>query len=52
MFSIGLNSGDSSRHGKRMEVNAELDSPWVNSGVPQMGQKLRAVCMPLLARDE
>ena len=35
-----------------MEVNNELDSPLMNSGMPQVGQKLRAVCMPLLIRDD
>lgn len=48
--SIGLNSDDSSRAAKRMEVNVGLDSPRVNSGVPQVEQKLRVVFMPLLAR--
>ncbi len=52
MSSIGLKSGKSSRDGKRMEVKAGLDSPWVNRGVPQAEQKLRIVCMPLLACEE
>jgi hypothetical protein len=52
MSSIGLKSGDPSKDGKRIEVKAGLDSPRVNSGVPQVEQKVRVVCMPLLARTE
>ena len=52
MSSIGLKSCDSSRDGKRMDVKAGLDSPRVNSGVPHMEQKVRVVCIPLLARNE
>lgn len=52
MSSIGLNSGESSMDGNRMEVKSGLDSPWVNSGVPHVEQKLRVVCMPLLAVNE
>lgn len=52
MSSIGLNSGESSMDGKRMDVKFGLESPWVNSGVPHVEQKLRIVCMPLLAGNE
>ena len=50
MSSIGLNPSGSSRAGKRIDVKAGLDAPWVNSGVPHRAQKLRVVAMPLLAR--
>lgn len=35
-----------------MDVNIGFASPCVKSGVPQVGQKLRVVWLPLLARME
>ena len=48
MSSIGANAEASSSVGKRIDVNREVDSLRVKSGVPHAPQKLRVVVIPLL----
>ena len=50
MSSMGLNQEESSKVGKRMDMNSETASPRVKSGVPHPAQKLRVVSPPVLPR--